>query len=381
MQISENHGIPERCQAYVYATFVHMSQPRIIVEDERMKYPFTGLFTFCEQLSMALVRNQSLSKGEIGFYVPQNQLGFAGDHVPYHIQKSWHKFFNPIHAKADLWHGTYQGSRYFPSSKKIKKVLTIHDLNFLVEKKKSEAKQKKLLDKVRRQVDQADHITAISQFTLDFIKEHIDLTHKHVDVIYNGCHVDLVKNVPQKPSFIEDDRPFLFSIGTIAEKKNFHVLVPLLKNNDHILIVAGIYQQESYVEKIKEEARRHGVTDRVILPGSVTTEEKWWLMKNCAAFVFPSIAEGFGIPVVEAMYFDKPILLSTHTCLPEIGGDAAYYFDDFDPDNMQHRLYESIQDFYDNDSKKSNMRERKQKFDWNHSAARYIEIYNKTLGF
>jgi glycosyltransferase involved in cell wall biosynthesis len=346
-----------------------------------MKYPYTGLFAFCEQLSMALVRNQSLSKGEISFYVPEKQVGFAGNQIQYHIQQSWHKFFNPIHGKSDLWHGTYQGSRYFPSNNKIKKVLTIHDLNFLVEQKKSEAKQKKLLDKVKRQVEHADHITAISQFTLDFISRHIDLSHKPVDVIYNGCHIDLERDIPQKPGFITDDKPFLFSIGTIAEKKNFHVLVPLLKGNDYKLIVAGIYQQSTYVEKIKEEAKKHGVSDRVILPSSVTTNEKWWLMKDCTAFVFPSIAEGFGIPVVEAMYFEKPLLLSTHTCLPEIGGDAAYYFDDFNPENMQQKLNETLHDFSISDEKKLKMRERKNLFNWNHSAVRYIEIYNKTLGF
>ncbi|MEY4702106.1 MAG: hypothetical protein RIR96_3 [Bacteroidota bacterium] len=357
-----------------------MIQSRIIVEDERMKYPFTGLFTFCEQLSKSLVKNKSQLNGNLSFYVPKNQVGFAGDQIGYHIQQSWHKFFNPIHAKADLWHGTYQGSRYFPSGKKIKKILTIHDLNFLVEQKKSEAKQKKLLDKVRRQVEQADHVTAISQFTLDFIKQHIDFTNKPVDVIYNGCHVDTETDVPSKPKFIQDDKPFLFSIGTIAEKKNFHVLVPLLKGNDFNLIVAGIYQQDSYVEKIKAEAKKHGVSDRVILPGSVTTAEKWWLMQNSEAFVFPSIAEGFGIPVVEAMYFEKPILLSTHTCLPEIGGDAVYYFTDFEPENMQRKLQQAMHDFYNSSEKKVLMRDRKLKFNWDHAAMRYIDIYNKTLG-
>ncbi|MEN9964580.1 MAG: hypothetical protein RL582_1675 [Bacteroidota bacterium] len=345
-----------------------------------MKYPFTGLFTFCEQLSKGLIRNQSSIKGKLGLYVPENQVGFAGDQVRYHVQKSWHKFFNPIHAHADLWHETYQGSRYYPTRKRIKKILTIHDLNFLVENKKSEAKQQKLLDKIRHQVDQADHITAISHFTLNFIQQHIDLSQKPVDVIYNGCHVDTEKDMPVKPKFITDDTPFLFSIGTIAEKKNFHVLVPLLKGNDYKLILAGIYQQDSYVEKIKALAQKYGVANRVLLPGSVTTPEKWWLMKHCLAFVFPSIAEGFGIPVVEAMHFEKPILLSTHTCLPEIGADAVYYFNDFEPENMQHDLNQALQDFYLNESKKEKMMERKTKFNWDHAANQYIDIYNKTLG-
>ncbi len=356
-----------------------MMPPRVIVEDERMKYPYTGLFTFCEQLSKSLVKNQHQTQAELSFYVPENQVGFLGVNQKYHLQKSWHKLYNPIHAKADLWHGTYQGSRYFPRSGKLKKMLTIHDLNFLVEQRKSEQKQKKLLQKVQAQVDEADQITVISNFTLQFIKQHLNLKGKNVEVIYNGCDVNLMANPPQKPEFITDGHPFFFSIGTIAEKKNFHVLVPLLRDNECKLIIAGIHQQPDYVEKIKSEAKKHDVLDRVILPGSITTAEKWWLMQQCSAFLFPSIAEGFGIPVVEAMHFERPIILSSHTCLPEIGGNAAYYFADFDPDLMMRNLQDAVNDFSSNPNKKQAMAERSKMFNWDLAAEKYIDLYNKIL--
>ena len=102
-----------------------------------------------------------------------------------------------------------------------------------------------------------------------------------------------------------------------------------------------------------EEAKKHNVAERVIMPGSITESEKWWLMQHTKAFVFPSIAEGFGIPVAEAMHFDAPIILSTHTCLPEIGGDAVYYFSSFDSEEMQHDFKNALDHYHSNHNQRT----------------------------
>ena len=116
----------------------------------------------------------------------------------------------------------------------------------------------------------------------------------------------------------------------------------LLKDNDYELIIAG--NISNYFERILEEARKWNVEDRVNIIGPISEGLKHWYLKNCLAFAFPSIAEGFGLPVVEAMYYGKPIFLSSYTSLPEVGGDLATYFNkEFDPEGMRLEFIEGME--------------------------------------
>ena len=82
--------------------------------------------------------------------------------------------------------------------------------------------------------------------------------------------------------------------------------------------------------------------------------------------------------MIEAMYFGKPVLLSTHTSLPEIGGDAAYYFENFEPQHMQERLKKALQDYKTNERVDA-IKNRAFYFDWKNTAAQYLEVYDKLL--
>ncbi len=128
-----------------------------------------------------------------------------------------------------------------------------------------------------------------------------------------------------------------------------------------------------------DEARRHNVEKRVRLIGTVSENEKHWYFKNCKAFVFPSVGEGFGLPVIEAMYFGKPVFLSTHTSLPEVGGDAAYYFNDFSPESMQCVFEKGMNDFCSNDNRVTAVKKQAALFDWNKNAKEYLEVYRKFI--
>ena len=352
---------------------------KIIIDCERMKYPHTGLYHFCRQLSNALIHEQNKKDQNLAFYVPPPMQGFLGDHSMYEIQKWWHKIYMPFTGKYDLWHGTYQGSNYYPKKGKIKKMLTIHDLNFLYDERKSEAKQKRYLQHIQGQIDRSDQLTVISKFTLKCIEDNLKLNNTPVEIIYNGCNLPEKNEVFEQPGFIRKNVPYIFSLGTIAMKKNFHTLPCLLKGNDYYLVIAGITQDRDYLEKIKTEAKRQGVEDRLILPGSITDSEKWWLMKNMLAFVFPSLAEGFGLPVIEAMNFGKPVILSTNTSLPEIGSSAAYYFNSFDSEDMQKTLAHSLQHFSVHPGQSDIIRGRSSFFKWDEAAKQYLRLYDKLL--
>ena len=228
-----------------------------------------------------------------------------------------------------------------------KVLLTVHDLNFLYEKAGN--KQKKYIAKLQKLVDRADRIVAISEFTKNDLIRHIDVGEKHIDVIYNGCNI-YRGEIRQPDSLPAKD--FIFSVATVLPKKNFHVLPCLLKGTDLELVIAG--NKSDYVNVILEEARKYGVEERVKIVGPIEERVKHWYLKNCKAFVFPSIAEGFGLPVLEAMAYGKPVFLSRHTCLPEIGGDYAYYFNmDFDRELMQVEFKRGLEDYYGDVSRKA----------------------------
>ena len=348
---------------------------KIVLDCERMKYPNTGLYHYCLQLAMAIQRNLDKNRESLQVYVREPEAPAFGPGFDIIPQNSLHKFYMPYPADTAVWHCTYQGSNYFPFRKKVPVVLTIHDLNFLYDEHKSHEKKQQYLTKLAQKIHSAGHIVAISNYVLTDIKKHFDISEKKCSVIYNGCNISAF-TLPALAANKIPAVPFLFTIGTVVDKKNFHVLPPLLEGNNRQLIISGVIQSEEYKTKVLSIATQYGVLDRVIFTGPISEAEKYWYMLNCEAFLFPSLAEGFGLPVIEAMYFGRPVVLSTHTSLPEIGGDEAYYFPDFEPLCMKKVLKESLQ-HYELYQPTEKIKARALLFNWDEAARQYIEIYRK----
>jgi glycosyltransferase involved in cell wall biosynthesis len=164
-------------------------------------------------------------------------------------------------------------------------------------------------------------------------------------------------------------------MGDVNSKKNFHVLLTLIEQNPSLdLVISGRLAEPDYISEIKSETIRMGIDDRVHLTGPVTEEEKAWYLSNCHAYVHPSLAEGFGAPVVEAMKFGKPLFLSNRTSLPEIGGNVAFFFSSFEPGHMQ-QIYVEGMERYHREGMSSAIIGRGKEFDWEQSASRYLELY------
>lgn len=342
---------------------------KIAFDAERMKYPYTGLFEYCLQLGEAL-RQTAAENDRLAFYMRGEDEKFFSGNIEGLKQKSLHKFLFPTFKGIDVWHTTYQTSWCMPKDRKIKKVLTIHDLNFLYEKA-SLRKQQHYLKKVQKNIDRADHIVAISEFTKKDILENLKTHDKPVSVIYNGCVLQTFPNYSN--DLISAALPFLFSLGTVIPKKNFHILAPLLQGNQYDLIIAG-KADENYKQQILAEAEKYGVSSRIKIIGPVSNEDKYLYYKHCKAFLFPSIAEGFGIPVIEAMSFGKPVFLSTRTSLPEIGGSLAYYFEHFEPSHLQEVFKRGMAHYQETEPALKIIAHAAQ-FTWEKSAAAYWQIY------
>lgn len=346
---------------------------KIVVDCERMKYPHTGLFHYCLNLGRYLEANADLSEEQVYFYSPswlQNWSAKTDNHIS---QYSLHKFCLPSLANYDIWHATYQNTQYMPMrNRKIKVVLSIHDLNFMYDETKSAIKKQKYLKALQQVINRADALICISEFSKTDVLQYCEVVGKPLHVIHNGS------NLLQKPELnsksYRPQKPFLFSIGVINHKKNFHVLLPLLKNENMELLIAGKYDDPQYIHFMEKRSQELGVEHNLHMLGSISENEKSWYYNHCRAFAFPSVAEGFGLPVVEAMSCGKPLFLSDRTALPEIGGDVSFYFRDFHPDHMWNVFRYGMKK-YKADGLMEKIKERGRNFNWHKAAKQYLEVY------
>lgn len=344
----------------------------VLVDLHRIgKNPYNGLYTYCFQLGKSLLRmpHEHL---KLFYYLPQSKFGLFGNDISYVNQRSIDKFYRFNTDKYDIWHAATTLSWYRPFNKKTKFVFTLHDLNFMIENPDQVRENKRWLRLIQERTNRADHIIAISNTTLKQAQQYLDMANKPVSIVYPGCA--LVSEVPEEkqPAAIPPG-PFLFTIGLMQPRKNFHVLMPLLKETGYYLVISGL-DSFDYRNVVVEEAKKWNVLDKLIITGPITENEKIWYYKNCEAFVFPSFAEGFGSPVVEAMFFSKPVFISREGSLPEIGGDAAYYFNSFDPEQMVNDFKKGMEQ-YKNTSPQKKIKERAELFTYDKGAVTMIQIY------
>lgn len=344
---------------------------KVLLEMEKLKNLNSGLGQFCLNIGEQFqkLNPQHL---ELDFYLPSLQKNLFGENFHYKKHTSLHKLIPMSGSEYDIWHCLQQDSHYLPTNKSTKLILTIHDLNFLEKYKGS--KQKRKLTSLQKRINKASAITVISKFTEIIVRENLELNNTPVHVIPNGNTLKIVENAT-KPDFVNFG-DFIFSIGIISAKKNFHTLLPLLQNNKLNLVIAG-NNTSDYSTQLVRTAQAMGLADRLHLPGAVDDGAKYWLYKNCSAFVFPSLSEGFGLPVVEAMSLGKPVFLSHFTSLPEVGGTEAYYWKNFEPKYMIDLFEKGMADFNSDPGKAKRSVEWSKQFSWEDAAKAYLKLYEE----
>ena len=358
-----------------------MGKKKIILDCDLMKHPHSGLYHYCLNLGLEV---QDLLRNDpdlgISFYVPEAEKNSFGEKAACIVEKRrfWN-FLNPLYRDCVVWHAPFQSGRILPDKKKypgIKVLLTIHDLNPLHEGKSVE-EQNRSLSHTQALIDRADSIVCISTFTKSDVLKNCDVKGKPVYVIHNGTHK--VNQPGLLPHSLRPQKPFLFGMGYVNQKKNFHVLLPLLKDENLEMVIAGRLDEPDYIYRMKTKAAAMGVEERLHITGPVSEEEKAWYFQNCLAFVHPSLAEGFGAPVTEVMQFGKPLFLSALTSLPEIGGDTAFYFHSFEEGYMQKVFKDGMQ-LYAANGLADKIKKRGALFNWKEKAKEYLCIYKEMAG-
>jgi len=217
----------------------------------------------------------------------------------------------------------------------------------------------------------------------EFVKQDIvSYTHISPDKITVTLEAaDAIGDTPETVSGLEGKR-FVIYVGRPLPHKNLGRLIDafaeLKKSHpDLTLVLAG--KTDPLYEAHYSDVQRRGLQD-VIFTGYVSEGQLRWLYENCTAYVFPSLSEGFGLPGLEAMTHGAPVVSSNATCLPEIYGDAAHYFDPLSVPAMT----QAISDVLDNTEHRNDLiqkgRLQTAKYSWQRMAEQTLAVYNQVLG-
>lgn len=221
------------------------------------------------------------------------------------------------------------------------------------------------------------YIIAISKFTK---KEYQELTHipdEKIPVIYEAADVFVDKLEPYKHPFDK----YIMYVGQQSDYKNVRRLgdahQKLLDKYPNLgLILVG--RKDNAAQKNEKYFQDKGYQN-ILFTGFISDEERDWLYTNTEAYIFPSLMEGFGLPGLEAMGYGAPVVSSDQTCLPEVYGDAAHYFNPFDVDDIAR----AIDDVLSNNRLRTSLIERghKQlkKYSWKTMAKETYAVYMKAL--
>ena len=350
---------------------------KVVFDAERLRNPNSGLGQFCRALGTALLDIKPPGD-EITFVVPPGREGtFPG--APVLRTKWWMRIQTPSYA--DVWHAPHQDV-WIRQPAAARVVLSIMDLNFLERADYSDRKKARRLAAVQRKIDSAEAISTISAFTASVVRKHLRVPDIPLRVIHLGNPLDGVATLrtpPEGPLGALAPNGFFVFVGVIHPKKNVKTLVPLMRAFPTMSLVLAGPDDHPYAAEVRRAAEEAGVGDRVLVPGAVTDETKRWLYENSRALLFPSLSEGFGLPVVEAMSVGKPVFLSRLTSLPEIGGDAAYYFDSFEPESMIETIRRGLADHDAHPQRAAELRAHASQYSWTRAATEYWSLYDEVL--
>lgn len=274
--------------------------------------------------------------------------------------------FTKAHPDTDVWN---------PLVGRKPIVVTVFDLIpeiFHINKKVNRFRRKLLKD--------AAHIITISEWTKRDLVRLYDVPKEKISVIYLGFLKQDGEIRIQSPVV----PPYLLYVGNRGGYKNFSFFVkaiaPLLKTTDLTLFCTGMpfdFVEVSLLDRL-------GIADKVMCC-FVEDEEMSSLFRGALAFVYPSLYEGFGIPILDAFSAGCPVILSNCSCFPEIAGDAALYFNEGDADMLCFHILNLMKDGALRENMLEKGFERVQMFTWENCAERTAEVYRRVhrgdLGF
>lgn len=307
--------------------------------------------------------------------------------TPAWLARIWHRAGIPAPVEAftgsvDLYHAT--DFVLPPTRKNTRTLLTVHDLSFVRVPDSASPSLKAYLDKVvPRSAQRADHILADSTATKNDLIELYHIPAEKITVLLSGVDSRFQRQ-PQpvidaaRTKYTIGTAPYIFSIGTVQPRKNYVRLIQALKKLQtdgfpHHLVIAG--GKGWLDDPIYASITESGLQDFVHFIGFADDSDLPALYSGADCFAFPSLYEGFGLPILEAMACGTPVLTADVSSLPEVAGDAALLIDPYNTDAITNGLKTLINDPEAREAYVHKGYERVTLFTWRKSAQQLLKIY------
>mgnify|MGYP000844976176 CR=1 FL=1 len=300
---------------------------------------------------------------------------FPGKTTGINFLNLWNSKIHLMKSNFDLFHPTYYNPYFLDYLKEKPFVLTIYDMIHELFSEYFSPEDPTIRYK-KRLVEMAACIITITQSTRNDIIRYFNIDEKRVNVIYLGNSLKATK----EPSNLVLPPQYVLFVGDRHIYKNFNrfivAIAPILLSNPSLYLVcaggnAFSHEEISLLTKL-------GILPKV-LQYPITDDILYHLYKNAICFVFPSLYEGFGIPILESFSSGCPVVLSNGGSLPEIGGDAAIYFDPYDEESIRNSIEYVIAD----ESLRKRMQEkgyeRVKDFSWTKTAQQTADVYRKLM--
>ena len=295
-----------------------------------------------------------------------------------------------VKEKVDVIHFYYNWS--FPRNRKAPCLLTVHDVIPFTFREAMPFFRNRFVYRpsLKHACRLNDLVATVSEYSKQDIAEKVGVPPEKIRVIPNG----LREPNPEDPSTVKAlegrcriHEPFILNVGGIHERKNIVRLIGaferLVKERGYggRLIITGSTSGAPYQEKMKKicdaAVARTGIADRILFTGFVTEKELDHLLRRAQLLIYPSLYEGFGIPILEAMKVGTPVVTSNVTAMPEVAEGAALLVDPLDIGAMAEAMDRLLKD----DALREELREkgfqRAQPYSWAQTGKLYFEVYQE----
>ena len=266
-------------------------------------------------------------------------------------------------------------------------IYTIYDLGFATDAAwTTEANRVGCFDGVFRSSVAADWVIAISENSrTHYLAMFPHFPGDRVRVVYPCSRFTDLTREGSPPAVMKDYRAdqFWLSVGTIEPRKNQRLLAKAYARyleaggRPMPLVLAG--GKGWMMEDFQGYLAELGILDQVKLPGYVTDDEMIWLYRNCYANLYPSVFEGFGLPVLEGMQFGAATLSSNATSMPEVAGDAAILISPHDSEAWTQNMLELASNAEKQRKLSAAARQQARRFNWQNSATSVLGIYREAI--
>ena len=277
----------------------------------------------------------------------------------------------------ELFHGLNQR---LPERRFRRAVSTFHDLFVLTNEYSTPDYRARFTQLARHAAERSDRIVAVSAFTADQAAELLEFPRERIVVVPHGVD-PLPRFSPEQLSAFRQERrlqrPFLLHVGALQERKNINRLVEAFERlpNELLLVLAGSsgYGSEQIADRIAASPAR----ERIVQLGYVGGEAKAKLYRSAHALAFPSLDEGFGMPILEAMSAGLPVVTSNCSAMPEVAGEAAVLVEPHDSEAIAEGLQRIIEDEALREELCRKGLARAADFSWRQTAVKMLALYRE----